>query len=105
MGALRNDFPPVLDSIEKVIEQMLSELKENWYEKLIREMRRLVWRLQEIQFKNTNPKYAPPDQKYIEFKFHLIRVVNEFTKEPLDQSDEVMAKLRDEFPRDLQLQE
>ena len=66
-------------------------------------MRKIVTRLQEIQFKNTNPRYAPPDQKYSEFTFYLMKLVKTFLEEPADESDDVMLKLRDEFPRDLQM--
>ena len=53
MNHLRDEFPPILDSIEKIINQMIHQLQETWSEKLIREMRSLVSRLQHIQFQNT----------------------------------------------------
>ena len=40
-------------------QQMIHQLQETCSEKLIREMRSLVSRLQHIQFQNTNPKYFP----------------------------------------------
>ena len=87
-------FPPILDSIEKIINQMIHQLQETWSEKLIREMRSLVSRLQHIQFQNTNPKYFPPESKYEEFGHHLRRVVQDFSKETLNPDDEVMVKAR-----------
>ena len=94
MNHLRDEFPPILDSIEKIINQMIHQLQETWSEKLIREMRSLVSRLQHIQFQNTNPKYFPPESKYEEFGHHLRRVVQDFSKETLNPDDEVMVKVR-----------
>lgn len=52
MQALRDEFPPLLASLESIIENMLRDLRENWFETLLREMRALLRHLHIIQYKN-----------------------------------------------------
>ena len=102
MGMLRDEFPPILTSVEDIIELLLRSLKENWYEKLLREMRSLVVRLQNLQFANTTPRLEPnSEQDYDDFATHLRRVAENFAKET-KTDDPVLDRLKEEFPRDLQ---
>ena len=104
MGSLRDEFPPILTSVEEIIDHLIRGLKETWYEKLLREMRNLVVRLQNIQFANTTArKDQNSNPEYEEFAVYLRRVVEMFNNEP-SQGDPVLARLKEEFPRDLQLQ-
>ena len=103
MGSLRDEFPPILTSVEEIIDHLIRGLKETWYEKLLREMRNLVVRLQNIQFANTTArKDQNTNPEYEEFAVYLRRVVEMFNNEP-SQGDPVLARLKEEFPRDLQL--
>ena len=52
MQALRDDFPPLLASLESIIDNMLRDLREHWSEVLLREMRGILRQLQIIQYKN-----------------------------------------------------
>ena len=52
MQALRDEFPPLLASLESIIDTMLRDLKENWCETLLRDMRVIIRQLHVIQYKN-----------------------------------------------------
>ena len=52
MQALRDEFPPLLASLESIIDTMLRDLKENWCETLLRDMRGIIRQLHVIQYKN-----------------------------------------------------
>ena len=59
MQALRDEFPPLLASLESIIDTMLRDLKENWCETLLRDLRVIIRQLHVIQYKNRSARLAP----------------------------------------------
>jgi len=66
-------------------------------------MRNLVVRLQNLQFANTSARSKLDSGSYEDFASHLRRVAELFNGE-VNPGDPVLVRLKEEFPRDLQLQ-
>ena len=82
MQALRDDFASLLLSLESIIDSILTDLRETWFEMLLRKMRLILRELQSLQYQNSVPKLAEKltESIYAELVRNIRQCSQEFQK-------------------------